>query len=375
MGVDKVLADIDGLPVVAATVATLAAAGIRRIWVGVRPEAEAAVRGALLGVVDGVHVRLIIGGVTRRETVARCLTVLPPDVEYVVVHDAARPFCSPELVRRVCAAASDSGAACAALPLVDTVHCAAADGSIASTPERSRLWRAQTPQAFRRDLLAQAHAGTEGSETDDAGLCAAAGCRVQLIEGERSNLKLTFVDDLTVSTPVAVGQGLDVHRLVEGRRLVLGGVEIPHERGLDGHSDADVLCHALCDAVLGAAGLGDIGVHFPPDDARYKGANSLGLVSQCAQLVRATGWRPAQADCLVVAEEPRLGPHVREMRRNLAQALRVGEQRVNVKAGTNEGLGWIGRREGIAAHAVVTLVRLPLSDGCGVGAPAATGGG
>jgi 2-C-methyl-D-erythritol 4-phosphate cytidylyltransferase/2-C-methyl-D-erythritol 2,4-cyclodiphosphate synthase len=354
MGFDKVLAPVAGVPALVRALRVLAAGGVPRAWVGVRAEAREAVRGALCG--TGLQVTLVTGGDTRRETVARCLWELPAEVTHVVVHDAARPWCTPALVRRVLEAAEADGAAAAALPVDDTVHRASAEGLVAATVDRRGLWLAQTPQAFRRDVLARAHAaGLEA--TDDAGLVAAAGFAVRLVPGERTNVKLTRPADFPpAGPPFAVGQGYDVHRLVPGRPLVLGGTPIPFELGLEGHSDADALCHALADAVLGAAGLGDIGVHFPPGDPAYAGADSVRLLERCVAMAAARGWEVAQADCLVVAERPRLQPYLPAMGARLAAALGPGS-RVNVKAGTAEGLGALGRGEGIAAHAVALCWR------------------
>jgi 2-C-methyl-D-erythritol 4-phosphate cytidylyltransferase/2-C-methyl-D-erythritol 2,4-cyclodiphosphate synthase len=363
MGVDKVLAPVGDRPALTRALQVLRAAGVPLLVVGVRADAAAAVRAQALEPFGLADCLLVAGGATRAETVRRCLAQLPAEVTHVLVHDAARPYCSPELARRVMEATERYGAACAALPAVDTVHRAAAgEPVVAETLDRSRLWLAQTPQGFRRELLERAHAG--GAEgTDDAGLVAALGVPVRLVEGERTNTKLTYPEDLA-SLPggripsVAVGLGQDVHRLVPGRRLVLGGVVIPAEFGLEGHSDADVVAHAVADAVLGAAGLGDIGRHFPPSDERWRGADSLDLLRRCVEMAGEAGWRPVQADCVVTAERPRLGPHVPAMRARLAGALGCPSERVNVKAGTAEGLGALGRGEGIAASAVVLLVRI-----------------
>ena len=356
MGCDKILARIDGVPVIVRTLTALRTAGIPWLTVGVRSAGGADDLRAVL-VEHGLGgACLVSGGETRAATVARCLERLPDAVSHVVVHDGARPFATPGLIARVMAAAEVDGAACAAMPVVDALHRSDATGRIVASPERDGLWRAQTPQAFRRDLLARAHRGGRVA-ADDAGLVAASGSPVRLVRGEEANLKLTFPEDLHSGSggTTAIGFGADVHRLVEGRALVLGGVRIPWDRGLLGHSDADVVCHALADAVLGAAGLGDIGQHFPSDDPAYAGADSLQLLRHCCALARTAGWRPLQADCLITAQRPRLAPHVPAMRQALAAALGAPEARVNVKAGTAEGLGALGREEGIGAQAVVLL--------------------
>ena len=357
IGRDKLLAPAGGLPVLARTLRVLRAAGLDRIAVGVPPGPPlgGALR-AVLAPFEREGAVLVPGGATRSETVARCLGALPKAVTHVVVHDAARPFCTPGLVAAVMEAAAAHGAACAALPFVDTVHRAGPGTVIADTPDRATLWLAQTPQAFLRSALERAHR-LGGPATDDAGLVAAHGGEVHLVEGERANVKVTFPEDLAPEPALRVGSGHDVHRLVAGRPLVLGGVRIPWPAGLEGHSDADVLAHAVGDAVLGAAGLGDLGRHFPPGDPRWLGADSLDLLRRCVALAGGRGLAPVQADTLVIAEAPRIAPHAAAMAANLAAALGLPPDRVNVKAGTNEGLGALGRGEGIGAHAVVLLAR------------------
>lgn len=360
MGFDKLLARIHGVPVLTQTLWSLRGAGLTRLVVGVRDvsriRAEALVPYGLNDVI------VVAGGDTRAETVAVCLSHLPEEATHVVVHDGARPYCSWEVMRRVMAAAWETGAASAALPAVDTVHrVRATDDCIAETVDRRAIRLAQTPQAFQVALLRRAHRECPPG-SDDAGMVAALGISVRLVEGGRENVKLTVPSDMPSAgdmapPPFAVGLGHDVHRLVPGRPLILGGVKIPFERGLMGHSDADALSHAVADAVLGAAGLGDIGQHFPPDDPAYTGANSLVLLARCRQMAVAAGWRPVQADCIVIAEEPRLSPHVDPIRATLSGVLCVQPHRVNVKCGTNEGLGHLGRGEGVAAHAVVLAVR------------------
>ncbi len=359
MGTDKLLIPLRGVPVLAVTLRRLREAGLGRMIVGVRPGAQDAIREAVLGPNQLEDIVLVEGGGTRAETVAACLAEAPSGTTHVLVHDAARPHCSVELIARVMAAAERWGAASAGLPAVDTLHEVDSEGRITATPERSLLWQAQTPQGFALEVLARAHAHP-GPRTDDAGLVAAMGVEVHMVPGEPANVKLTHPEDLPCGPPpgVAVGLGQDVHRLVPGRPLILGGVHVPSDLGLDGHSDADVLAHAVADAVLGAAGLGDIGRHFPPSDPRWKGADSMDLLARSSALARAAGWRVAQADCLLLAERPRLAPHAAAMAANLARAMNVGVGAVNVKFGTNEGLGYVGRAEGMAAWATVVLARL-----------------
>ena len=358
LGQDKTLVPWRGLPVLTRVLQTLGQAGIADVVVGVRAGTEEGVRELALRPY-GLEARLVAGGETRRDTVGLCLAAAPRDATHALVHDAARPDCSPALVRRVMAAAERTGAATCGLPVVDTIHEVDAGGAVARTPDRARLWRAQTPQGFAIEALRVAHA-VGGPATDDAGLVAAQGTVVEMIEGERANDKLTFPEDLTAGAPpFSVGMGHDVHRLVPGRPLILGGVRVAHPLGLAGHSDADALCHALCDATLGAAGLGDIGRHFPDTDPTWAGADSLHLLALCRARAADAGWRIVRGDCLVVAEAPRLAPHLPAMAENLARALELPAGAINVKAGTNEGMGHLGRQEGIAAWATVLADRLP----------------
>jgi 2-C-methyl-D-erythritol 4-phosphate cytidylyltransferase/2-C-methyl-D-erythritol 2,4-cyclodiphosphate synthase len=285
------------------------------------------------------------------------------DVDLVLVHDAARPFVSPALIDRVIDSARDAGAAVPALPARDTVkHVDPAAGLVRATLRRDEIWLAQTPQGFRRDLLAEAVAlGADAAEaTDEATLVERAGHRVSVVEGEASNVKITTPEDLAAARRVLgavprVGSGYDLHVLAAGRPLVLAGVIIPAERGPVGHSDADVVCHSLADAIFGACAAGDIGRHFPDSDPRWKDAPGLDLLGRGVAIARARGWIVASADVTVVLERPKLAPFIDAIREALAGALGTGVDRVSVKAKTNEGVDAVGRGEAIAAHAVVVL--------------------
>lgn len=316
---------------------------------------------------------VVPGGADRQASVARALAALPPGPGVVLIHDGVRPFLPASLVRDVVAAAVRDGGAVAAVPVDETIK-RGHEGWVAETLDRSRLFRIQTPQAFRREILEEAHraAAREGFRgTDDAALVERLGHQVRLVQGTATNLKVTLPEDLALAeawvrptaAPAAVprvGIGFDAHRFASGRPLILGGVEIPAPRGLGGHSDADVVVHAIMDALLGAAGCGDIGQHFPPHDAAYARANSLGLLSRVRDLIAARGWRAAHVDVTVLAESPLLAPHIPAMRAAIAGVLGLGDEGVNVKATTLEGMGAIGREEGIAAQAVATLEALPL---------------
>jgi 2-C-methyl-D-erythritol 4-phosphate cytidylyltransferase/2-C-methyl-D-erythritol 2,4-cyclodiphosphate synthase len=337
-------------------------APIDRIAVVVAGEHVAAVAAHLSDRVAAV----VAGGATRRDSVAAGLRALP-EAGWIVVHDGARPFVSPALVSRVLDAAREAGAATAGLPVTDTLK-RVDGGRILRTVDRSVLWSVQTPQAFRAALLRKAHARTAGTTpvTDDAELVERLGSPVVVVPGDPANTKITTPGDLELAQQrlsaeqaesVRIGIGYDIHRLVPDRPLVLGGVTIPHARGLEGHSDADVLTHAIMDALLGAAGDRDIGHHFPSDAPAFAGADSVRLLATVVERLAATGWRVANIDTVVVAEAPRLAPYVEAIRARLAGALGVGTGSIGVKATTGEGLGPLGRGEGIAAQAVALVRR------------------
>jgi len=327
--------------------------------------------------------RIVDGGARRSDSVQRGLAALPAQTSLVAVHDGARPLVTPALIARVVAAAAEPGcgAAIPALPVGETVKRARADGMIAETLDRRALRLAQTPQVFEVDLLRRACAATSTTDqvTDDAQLVEAAGGAVRLVQGDPDNIKVTLPEDLVVAEALLsrrlggggalrVGQGYDVHRLVPGRPLVLGGVRLEHPLGLLGHSDADVLCHAAGDAMLGAAALGDLGQHFPPDDPTLRGISSLELLRRIAALLGERGHSVENLDATVACQRPRLRPHVPAMRENLARALGVSPAQISVKATTTEGLGFVGREEGIEARAVA-LVKKTLNPGTGIVVP------
>lgn len=318
---------------------------------------------------------VVAGGQTRQESVYNALAALPPDTNVVVVHDGARPLLGPAEIQNAVECAIRHGAATCAVPVKDTVKLAGADGAVAETLPRERLWLTQTPQAFDFQLLLKAHqwardAGFAG--TDDAVLVEMLGRPVKLVMGSYENFKITTPEDLAMAEAVMAGRGggcgeagrrmavrtgfgYDVHRLVEGRPLILGGVNIPYPRGLAGHSDADVLTHAIMDALLGAAGAGDIGRHFPDSDPCCKGINSLNLLERVRAVILARGYMVGNIDSVIVAQEPKLAPYMERMADALAGALGTEPARVSVKATTTEGLGFAGTGEGIAAYATVLV--------------------
>jgi len=308
--------------------------------------------------------RIVAGGARRQDSVAAAFQVVSDRADVVVVHDAARPFASATLIAKTIAAAAESGAALAAVSASDTVK-QVQGAFVRATLDRRTIYLAQTSQAFRRDVLRDALA-LSSDATDEASLAEQAGHTVRIVEGEATNIKITTPEDLAMAeainraggAPAAaarVGTGYDLHRLVDGRLLILGGVTIPFDRGLAGHSDADAVCHAVTDAILGAAGAGDIGRHFPNTDPQWQGASSIDLLRRAAAVVRAMGLAVGNVDATVIAERPKLVPHIDAMRANLAEALGVSADRISVKGKTNEGVGELGRGEAIAVHAVALL--------------------
>jgi 2-C-methyl-D-erythritol 4-phosphate cytidylyltransferase/2-C-methyl-D-erythritol 2,4-cyclodiphosphate synthase len=286
------------------------------------------------------------------------------------VHDAARPFVTGALIGRVIAAAAEHGAALPARRSSDTVKRAApAGGPVLETIPRETIWLAQTPQGFRRDVLTDAIRKNNGADaTDEAMMAERAGPPVHLVEGDEDNLKITTLQDLESArvrmqsglfnrAELRVGSGYDLHRLVEGRSLVLAGVEIPFDKGPHSHSDGDVICHALCDALFGAAAMGDIGRHFSNTDPKWKDAPGLDLLQRAAAVIREDGWRTASVDCTVILEKPKLAPFIEPIRQKVARALGIQDGAVSVKAKTNEGVDAVGRGEAIAAHAVAVVTR------------------
>ena len=309
---------------------------------------------------------VVEGGERRQDSVANGFAAVAPSSQVIVIHDAARPLVSPALIERTVAAAFQHGAAIAALQAKDTVKRGDASGIIRGTLPREEIFLAQTPQAFRVGVLrdALALASTAADATDEAMLAEQAGHHVHLVEGDPRNLKITTPEDLEMAerllgrpngAAIRIGNGYDLHRLVAGRPLILGGVTIPFEKGLDGHSDADAVCHAVTDAILGAASAGDIGRHFPDTDPAWKGANSIELLKRAVAIVNAAGYVVANVDVVVIAQRPKLSPHVDAMRMNVARALGIDAQQVNVKGKTNEGVDSTGTGDAIAVHAVALI--------------------
>ena len=315
-------------------------------------------------------VRLVPGGATRAESALAGVRAASGTL--VAIHDAARPFVSGAVIAAALEGAAEWGAAAPAVPVKDTIKRAArGDGRavpdqclVDCTPDRACLYAVQTPQCFDRDTYLRVAAQLEGEAarlvTDDASLFELAGLPVRLTPGDYANKKITTREDLPVlpaakESPMRIGHGYDVHRLVEGRPLILGGVTVPFEKGLLGHSDADVLAHAVMDAALGAAALGDIGQHFPDSDPAYAGADSLALARRVAALLAEAGWQVGNIDATILCQRPKLAPYIPAMRQNLAAAFGLEAGAVSVKATTEERLGFTGEGLGIAAHAVALI--------------------
>ena len=394
-GMNKAFVKLRGVPLLVHCLRMLAATAlVREVLVVVAPgeEPEAAALVARYGgpQLAELPVRYVAGGAERVDSVANALACVNVTNGYVAVHDGARPFAGRDVFLRTLAAAQRKGAAIAAVPVKNTIKVVDADGTVVDTPLRSSLVAVQTPQIFEVNLLRRAYAfyaENRSVVTDDASLVEGLGVPVAVAQGDYTNIKVTTPEDLVMAERLLekaeaapldapametqdgvtarregtmefrIGTGFDVHQLQLGRKCIIGGVEIPYQRGLLGHSDADVALHALMDALLGAAALGDIGKHFPDTDARYAGADSRQLLRAVRELLAEAGWRPNNVDVTVIAQAPKLAPYIPQMRENIAADLQLPVDAVSVKATTTEKLGFTGRGEGIAAEAVASLVR------------------
>jgi len=350
--VPKQFARWRGKPVVRHSVERLVSAGCAPVIVCIPEGAENIAAQALAG----LPVRFVTGGATRQLSVRAGLESLVADApERVLIHDAARPILPRAVIDRLVAALASASGAIPVLPVVDSL--CLADGTPA---DRAAMRRVQTPQAFPYAEIRAAHDAWNGlaEAGDDAQVAQAAGLSVALVEGDEALHKLTFGSDFAPALqPFRIGTGYDVHRLTEGEELWLCGIKVEHSHGLAGHSDADVAIHALVDALLGAVAAKDIGAHFPPSDPQWKGAASGQFLAHAAALVREAGYEIGNVDLTIICEAPKIGPHRDAMRRQLAEVLGVDMDAVSVKATTTEGLGAAGRREGIAAQAVATVIR------------------
>jgi 2-C-methyl-D-erythritol 4-phosphate cytidylyltransferase/2-C-methyl-D-erythritol 2,4-cyclodiphosphate synthase len=368
-GVPKQLLDVGGCSILSRSVDAFAAhPEVDDVIVALPPEL---VDAPPIAPGDGLSFRVVAGGSRRQDSVANAFRAINRGTDVVLVHDAARPFITGDLISKVIQAAAAHGAAIVAQPVSDTVKRVRRDQDLLAVVEtipRESVFLAQTPQAFRVDVLGDAIAlGESGVDaTDEAALAERAGHVVHIVEGTAENLKITTTDDLAEArrrfgnepirtTADRIGTGYDLHRLVEGRPLLLGGILIPAPLGAMGHSDADVVCHVATDAILGAASLGDIGRHFSDSDPQWKGASSVDLLGRAVTMVHTAGFRVVNLDVVVVLERPKIAPYLDSIRAQLARVLEVPVERVSVKGKTNEGVDAVGRGEAIAAHAVALL--------------------
>ncbi|MBX7457388.1 bifunctional 2-C-methyl-D-erythritol 4-phosphate cytidylyltransferase/2-C-methyl-D-erythritol 2,4-cyclodiphosphate synthase [Qipengyuania sp. 1NDH17] len=353
--VPKQFAQWRGKPVVRHSVEALLEAGAAPLVVMIPEGGDELLSRALSGL-DGWQA--VTGGATRQQSVAFGLEAVK-SAERVLIHDAARPHLPKPVIEKLLQALDEHPGAIPTLPVVDSLAIDDA-GAMAGSGEREKLRRVQTPQAFRFADIHAAHRAWQGEPTagDDAQVLRAAGGSVALVEGDERLRKLTFAEDFVSNLPpVRIGTGFDVHKLAAGEELWLGGIKIEHDKGLAGHSDADVALHAIVDALLGAIGNGDIGDHFPPSDPQWKGASSDRFVAHAAKLVDEAGYRTGNIDLTIICEAPKIGPHREAMRQRIAELLGVDTGAISVKATTTERLGFTGRGEGIAAQAAATVIR------------------
>ena len=374
-GGDKQFADLHGEPVLGYSIRAFAGcehvAGIALVLSSDNLE-----RGRMYVSEEGLgDVVVCVRGGERRQDSARIglqtLTSSAPGVEFIAVHDGARPFVDESMIERGLSAARATGAAVAAVPVTDTIKVSGTDRVVTKTLDRQGLWAVQTPQVFREEVLSAAYDAVNADVTDDASMVELAGRQVAVFDGHPENIKITTPDDLLVAGLIASrrlgvatsvgeqrwGTGFDGHRLVEGGPLRLGGVDVPFDHHLEGHSDGDVLLHALASSILGAASLGDLGSVFPSSDQQLAGIDSGVILAECVRLALAEGWAVTHLDATIIAQRPRLAGHVREMANQVARTAKVPPSSVNIKVTSTDGVGAIGAGEGIAAQAVATLSR------------------
>lgn len=334
------------------------------------PDDLASVRQKLIDKYELTKVTSIIaGGKERQDSVRNGLAAIDGKCDFVLIHDAVRPLITEKMIRQVAAAAKATGAASLGVKAKDTIKETGKDDIVSVTIPRHNLWLTQTPQAFKFEILKKAYKKAYDEKfygTDDASLIERIGVKVKMIAGSYDNIKITTPEDLVMAGALLknksggkmqtrIGCGYDSHRFVTGRKLILGGVEIPFKQGLQGHSDADALIHAICDALLGAAGSGDIGRHFPDTDPQYKDISSRVLLGRVRNVITAKGFTINNIDATIIMEKPKVTSFIDKMITNIAKVLKIPADDINIKAKTNEGMGFVGRGEGIAVSAVVTL--------------------
>ncbi len=379
---DKIFAPLGGKPVLAWTVDTCQRCSLVKQIIITLNNSNLKPGQKLKEERDWTKVTICLGGARRQDSVKEGLLKLK-DCDRVIIHDGARPFLTAELIRNGLEAARETGAAIAAVPVKDTVKFTDDTGLITGTPQRNKLWVGQTPQIFSFDIINKAYQKLTAEVTDDAAAVERSGHKVKIYPGDYNNIKISTPEDLALAEIIArlnpeqskcppcyperhegvkeelrVGIGYDSHPLVLGRKLVLGGVNIPYDRGLLGRSDADVATHAVIDALCGAAGLGDIGTRFPSEEPRHEGISSLDLLSEIRKLLEEKSFKVTNIDTTIIAQRPKLSPFVPEMRKQISQALGIKTTQVTIKATTTDGLGFIGREEGIAAQSVALVTTI-----------------
>jgi 2-C-methyl-D-erythritol 4-phosphate cytidylyltransferase / 2-C-methyl-D-erythritol 2,4-cyclodiphosphate synthase len=378
-GIPKQFIEVAGKPIILRTIESIASLEeVRQIIIALPLEYLAAAEEMLQRQPMRVEVHCVPGGSNRQDSVRCGVAHVRSDVDVIMVHDAVRPLCDRDTMLRVLDAAWKKGAAVPGLPATETIQRVSRGGRVLSTPPRQELYAIQTPQAFHAGILKTAleRAHNEGfGGTDESSVVRWAGNPVVVVPGSPDNIKITRPLDLEIAellifrrlreengmamseSTLRIGQGIDYHRLVEGRKLILGGVEIPFEKGLEGHSDADALSHAICDALLGAAGLGDIGQHFPDTDPSNRGRSSLEFLQEVRKKIETEGWTIRNVDATLLVQRPRIAPHATAMKRNIANALGLNMTEVNLKATTTEGMNAEGHGEGISAQAIALVYK------------------
>lgn len=362
MGTDKMLSNLCGKSVIERTVQVFSECDFIDETVVVSSGKNLEVFAELFEKFD--NVKIVLGGKSRGESVVNGIKAAGG--EYVLVHDGARPLITKEIIKNVLKDAEIYGAAACAKPCKESIKSVGGDGFIKDTVERKSVMLMQTPQCFKREELISAYKNADMTETDDCQVAEKMGISIKITEGSYENIKLTTVEDMLTAASILnkqvagegkmrIGTGFDSHRLTENRKLIIGGVEIPFEKGLLGHSDADVLLHAIIDALLGSMALGDIGSHFPDSDDKYKGISSLVLLEKTAELVEKNGYKIQNIDSTIIIQQPKMAPYIDKMRENIANALKIDVSKVSVKAKTNEKMGFTGMGEGVEARASVLI--------------------
>lgn len=378
--VNKIFLELGGEPILIRTLKTFSQSPRINFFIVVVSENEVDAVEKLLDSAENLKpYKIVVGGSERQYSIANGLKFLPDDAEIVLVHDAARPLVSLDVIENVIDAAKKFGGAIAAVPEKNTIKFIDNENFVTYTPPRSKLVEVQTPQGFQRELLIKAYEQAAQDKflgTDDSSLVERIGDKIKIVTSDYRNIKITTPEDLKIAEsligvvqyPTAqnliptpsfilpkIGMGYDVHRLVPNRKLILGNIEIPYSLGLDGHSDADVLIHAIIDALLGAAALGDIGQHFPDKDAKYKNADSGELLKKVHEMIKLYGYTIGNIDATIVAQKPKLAPYILKIRARLAEILQIDSNSISVKATTTEGLGFTGEGLGISAYATVLI--------------------